>query len=210
MADLMEEVVDLYSRRIDNKSIELLREYGKVNDLNALPGEIRQVLSNLVTNAIEASKQGGKLRLRIRSGYGPQGKSRVAGVRITVADNGSGIPEEARKRLGELFFTTKGQAGTGLGLWVTKSIVKRYGGTMCLKSSTASAHGTVFHIFLPFELPTPQRTTKSDELMSDAAYKQTKIHRISDHPSHFENKGSVQHPSKDEFSHERSQDKLHG
>ena len=59
----------------------------------------------------------------------------VRGLRITVADNGSGISAEARKRLGEPFFTTKGQAGTGLGLWVTRSILRRYRGSLQVRSS---------------------------------------------------------------------------
>lgn len=191
MADLMEEVVDLYSRRIGNKSIDLVREYGSVNRLNALPGEIRQVLSNLVTNAIEASARGGRLRLRIRSGHKFTEGKRIDGLRVTVADTGSGIPEEARKRLGELFFTTKGQSGTGLGLWVTRSIISRYGGTIFLKSRTGATHGTVFHIFLPFERPLPLRSEPkvvSGSLFDAGIGRRENLRQISDHPSHFESK----------------------
>ncbi len=191
MADLMEEVVDLYSRRIGNKKIDLIREYRSADGLNALPGEIRQVLSNLVTNAIEASAQGGRLRLRIRSGHKFTDGYRVDGLRITVADTGSGIPEEARKRLGELFFTTKGQAGTGLGLWVTRSIINRYGGTIFLKSCTGRTHGTVFHIFLPFERPVPLR--REPKVVNGSSFdagisRRANVRQISDHPAHSDNK----------------------
>jgi len=74
----------------------------------------------------------------------------VRGLRFCVADNGSGIKPEARKRLGEPFFTTKGQRGTGLGLWVTRSILNRYGGDLQVRSSISKErHGTVFSMFLP-------------------------------------------------------------
>ena len=213
MADLMEEVVDLYSRRIANKNLDLIREYRSVRGLNALPGEIRQVLSNLVTNAIEASAQGGKLRLRIRAGHKFTDGLRIGGLRITVADSGSGIPEEARKRLGELFFTTKGQAGTGLGLWVTRSIVNRYGGTIFLKSCTGDTHGTVFHIFLPFEPPMPlHREPKvvNGSSFNPGTVRRANVRQISDHPSHFDNKsGSRQIPTGGHVSDE-SKEKARG
>jgi two-component system NtrC family sensor kinase len=219
MADLMEEVVDLYSRRIHNKKINVEREYASVQGLNALPGEIRQVLSNLVTNAIEASAQGGKLRLRIRSGHKFTDGQKIEGLRITVADTGSGIPEAARKRLGELFFTTKGQAGTGLGLWVTRSIVNRYGGTIFLKSCTGPTHGTVFHIFLPFERPMPlrrERKVVNGSSFDRVTNRRANLRQISDHPAHFDNKsvsrqGNVQGRTLvNGHSLERSQEKARG
>lgn len=72
------------------------------------------------------------------------------GVRVTIADDGPGIPRESQARIFEQFFTTKGEEGTGLGLWVTRGIVEEYGGTIRLKSSVNVAHsGTVFRIFLP-------------------------------------------------------------
>lgn len=212
MADLMEEVVELYSRRISGKSIDLVREYGEIDGISALPGEIRQVLSNLVTNAIEASARGGKLRLRIRNSHKLIGDTRVHGLRLSVADTGSGIPADARKRLGELFFTTKGQAGTGLGLWVTRSIVKRYGGTMCLKSCTGEVHGTVFHIFLPFERPAPLR--RASKVVNGTTFepstRRANLRQISDHPSHSENKAGNRHSLVDRDADEEQEEQLQG
>jgi signal transduction histidine kinase len=150
VAELMDEVVALYSRRISQKKLSVVREYTAADPVLAFPGEIRQVLSNLVTNAIEASTPEGKLRLRVRQTFQYKAKGwGKPGVRITVGDNGSGIPAIARKRLGEIFFTTKGETGTGLGLWVTNAIIARYGGTMRLRSSTGERHGTTFTVFLP-------------------------------------------------------------
>lgn len=150
--ELMEEVLSLYSRRIAEKNIRVERQYECGNEVLVFPGEMRQVLSNLITNAVEASSMRGRLRIRIRNtrSWSDHG---VQGVRISVGDNGSGIEPAVQRRLGEAFFTTKGQRGTGLGLWVTRSIIQRYGGEIQLRSSTASGrHGTVFSIFLPTNL----------------------------------------------------------
>lgn len=147
--ELMEEVLSLYARRISEKNLQIDRQYNCPDEALVYPGEMRQVLSNLVTNAIEASSPRGRLRVRIRCArnwFDPG----VRGLRISVGDTGTGIPAEVQRRLGEPFFTTKGQRGTGLGLWVTRSIIQRYGGDIHLRSSTSQQrHGTVFSIFLP-------------------------------------------------------------
>lgn len=150
--DLMEEVLSLYSRRIAEKNLRVERQYDCPDEATVYPGEMRQVLSNLVTNAVEASSMRGRLRVRVRCARN-WSDSGVRGIRISVGDNGSGISPEVQRRLGEPFFTTKGQRGTGLGLWVTRSIVHRYGGEIQLRSSVApERHGTVFSIFLPTNL----------------------------------------------------------
>jgi signal transduction histidine kinase len=149
LTELIEEVLVLYGRKIADKDLQVVREYESSEAITVFPGEMRQVLSNLITNAVEASAKGGKLILRIRDTrkWSDVG---VRGLRFSVADNGSGISRDARRRLGEPFFTTKGHAGTGLGLWVTRSILSRYGGNLQLRSSTSEdGHGTVFSIFLP-------------------------------------------------------------
>lgn len=155
-ADLLDEVLVLYSRQIEEKRIKVVRQYRSEATVQVFPGEMRQVLSNIVTNAIEASPAGGRLVLRIHQAR-LWSDERVNGVRIVIGDNGSGISAESRQKLGELFYTTKGQNGTGLGLWVTRAIVKRYGGEIQLYSSTRQGRqGTVFSIFMPTNLR-PQR-----------------------------------------------------
>jgi signal transduction histidine kinase len=152
MEELLEEVLSLYGRRMMEKNLRVERQYDCGEEAIVYPGEMRQVLSNLVTNAIEASTLRGRLRLRVRSTRS-WSDSQVRGIRVSVADTGSGIPPEVQRRLGEPFFTTKGQRGTGLGLWVTRSIIQRYGGEMQLRSSVhPDRHGTVFTIFLPTNL----------------------------------------------------------
>jgi two-component system, NtrC family, sensor kinase len=147
--DLLDEVLLLYARRIVEKNIRVVRQYESQESVMVFPGEMRQVLSNLIVNAIEAMKKNGVLRLRLRAARIGK-ESEVRGIRLSVGDSGTGIPAEIRSRLGEPFFTTKGQSGTGLGLWVTHSILSRYGGMLQLRSSTAPQHhGTVFSMVLP-------------------------------------------------------------
>ncbi len=149
LAESIEEVLVLYGRRITDKSLRIVRQYESSETVTAFPGEMRQVLSNLIANAIEASEKNGRVVLRIRDARKWSDRG-VRGLRFSVADNGSGISPEARKRLGEPFFTTKGHAGTGLGLWVTRSILSRYGGSLQVHSSNSEErHGTVFSMFLP-------------------------------------------------------------
>lgn len=152
LSSLLEEVLVLYARRLIDKHIEIVRQYVDDEEVVVFPGEIRQVFSNLISNAIEASEVGGRLLLRLR-------KSRlwsdeeIFGLRVSIGDTGSGIDPVIRRRLGEPFFTTKGERGTGLGLWVTQSIIKRYGGHLWLHSSTRpEKHGTIFSIFLPLNM----------------------------------------------------------
>ena len=149
------------------KNLRIERQYDCPVEAVVYPGEMRQVLSNLVTNAIEASLPNGRLRVRVRCtrNWSDPG---VRGLRVSIGDTGSGIPPEVQRRLGEPFFTTKGQRGTGLGLWVTRSIVQRYGGEMQLRSSVASQrHGTVFSIFLPTNMrPSKVSTTRQEPEVS--------------------------------------------
>ena len=147
--DLIEEVLILYGRKIKEKNLSIVRQYESNEAVAVFPGEMRQVLSNLISNAIEASQENGMLMFRIRAArnWSDQG---VQGIRISVGDNGAGMSAAVRNRLGEPFFTTKGQHGTGLGLWVTRSILHRYGGNLQLRSSVnPHRHGTVFSMFLP-------------------------------------------------------------
>ena len=108
-------------------------------------GEIRQVVANLVGNATDALSGGGRLLLRVSPATA--WRDGVKGVAVTVADTGSGISPEALPRIFEPFFSTKGNTGTGLGLWVSTEIVDRHSGTLRVRSKVGD--GTVFRLFLP-------------------------------------------------------------
>lgn len=112
----------------------------------ASPGELRQVIANIVGNAIDAMRHGGRLRLRLRVDSGRAGQQ----VRLTIGDTGSGIPQELLPTIFEPFVTTKGETGTGLGLWVTGEILRRNGWTMQVRTRTgARGSGTVFSLVMP-------------------------------------------------------------
>src|SRR5579871_6581356 len=146
---IVEEALSLYLPRIQTKNIRLSREYDEAVKVMGLPGEIRQVVSNLVANAIDALPAAGALRIRVHHARELHNSHR-AGGRIVIADTGSGITPEHRKKLFEPFYTTKQDVGTGLGLWVSREIVQKHGGNITLRSSVAPGHsGTVFSIFLP-------------------------------------------------------------
>ena len=117
-------------------------------ELVCYAGEIRQVLANLVRNAIEAMPNGGTLRIRVKPST--DWRTDVPGVRITIADNGFGMSPETRRRIYDPFYTTKGALGTGLGLWVSAGILTKHQGGMHVRSSTArGASGTAFTLIFP-------------------------------------------------------------
>lgn len=146
--ELMDEALLLYSRKIAEKQLHIHRQFDSPQTATAFPGGMRQVFSNLIVNAIEACPAGGSLYLRIRPSY--RWADGTSGLRITIADNGTGMDAATRRTLGKPFLTTKGHQGTGLGLWVTMAILRQHGARLQSRSSTApEKHGTVFSIFLP-------------------------------------------------------------
>lgn len=137
--------------RIKNAGAVVQERDRTLHPVLCFEGEIRQVLNNLTTNALDAlSGTGGKLLIRGRTGK--DWKTGRAGMVLTVADTGSGMSKATQKKLFDAFFTTKGVGGTGLGLWVSQEIIERHAGRIQLRSSEqVSHHGTVFTIFLPCE-----------------------------------------------------------
>ncbi len=149
LSDLMESVLYLYSQQLKAKHLRVHKEVEFSGDVIGFPNELRQVISNIFENAIEASPDSGQVRLRVYSSHEFM-NSQKPGVRIIIADDGPGIQGENAQKIFEPFFTTKGERGTGLGLWVCQGIVNKHGGFIRMRSSTNPAHcGTVFSIFLP-------------------------------------------------------------
>lgn len=150
--DMIHSVLSIYQGRILNSNVAIRTRLRGNRAVLCFEGEIRQVLSNLVSNALDAmSSRGGTLFLRSRVANRWTG-SVERGVQITVADTGPGIDEALLGKLFEPFFTTKGFMGTGLGLWIAKEITERHRGTLVVKSRNRGATvGTVFTLFLPFD-----------------------------------------------------------
>jgi PAS domain S-box-containing protein len=155
--EVVESVLDSYAKRMEGARITVNRRYSSAAaTLTSYPGEIRQVFSILLVNAIEAQREGGTISVRVRRvQQGPDLER--CGVRITIADSGIGIPKNNAARVFEPFFTTKEQQGTGLGLWVASGIVNRLRGSIRMRSSVSPGKsGTCFSIFLPSYIPTPR------------------------------------------------------
>ena len=148
--DLIADVLTIYHSRLVNSKIRVEKRKRAYRPVICMDGEIRQVMSNLIGNAIDAMHpDGGRLLLRSREGH--DWKTGQEGLVVTVADTGPGIPAETAARIFEAFFTTKGIGGTGLGLWISKEIIDRHQGRLTLRTSQArGCSGTIFALFLPF------------------------------------------------------------
>jgi PAS domain S-box-containing protein len=147
-AAIMDEILQLYSRKLEGRQIRVTRRYRSSCQISGYSGELRQLLANLLVNAVDAMADGGSLQVRVATGR--DWSSGREGVRITVADNGTGIPRDNLRQIFEPFYTTKKDTGTGLGLWVSRGIVQKHGGSIRVRSRVdGHATGTVFLIFLP-------------------------------------------------------------
>lgn len=147
-ADQLNQIVAFYSARATLKGLTLKTTLRSDVEILGSPGEFRQVISNLLSNAMEACTSGGSIHVVLRKAT-DRLNGRI-GARITVADSGSGIEFTRRASVFEPFYTTKGSTGTGLGLWVTRQLVEKHGGSIRFRSSTTGHHqGTTFRMFLP-------------------------------------------------------------
>jgi PAS domain S-box-containing protein len=149
MAELLRTVMALYTGRLLVRNIDADMRLRKAPQVLSLEGEVRQVVNNLVRNALDSMSNGGRLLVRLH----PQQnwRSGAKGVRLTVADTGEGISPEMQAHLYEPFQTTKEMTGTGLGLWVSKGIVEKHGGHIRTRTRRGEGHGTVFAVWLPVE-----------------------------------------------------------
>lgn len=153
VAEILDSVLMVYQGRFTALSTHVDTRFHRDAELFCFAGELRQVFANLIGNALDASSEGGRLVLCVRRSHCRL--SGRPGVRITVADTGSGMPESVRRRIFEPFFTTKDATGTGLGLWITTEILEKHGATIFVRSRQAVApgsgrqSGTVFMLFFP-------------------------------------------------------------
>jgi PAS domain S-box-containing protein len=148
---LVGDVLDLYHGRLLNSGIHVETDFRTARPILCFENDIRQVLNNLIANAIDAMRQGGRLLVRAHEATSlDTGTSSRRGTRITIADTGHGMPPAVKARIFEPFYTTKELNGTGLGLWISSGIVARHHGRLTLRSTDHPIHhGTVFSLFLP-------------------------------------------------------------
>lgn len=156
LKELLDSILLLLQRQITQSGITLQKNLGDDAKISGYPAELRQVFTNLLTNAMDASTPGSLIEVSLRANSpldGQRSHNNHSGVTVSVVDHGPGIPADTIKNLFQPFFTTKGEKGTGLGLWVSQGIVQRHGGDIRLESRTGEAdHGTTVSVFLP-EIP---------------------------------------------------------
>lgn len=147
LPEIVESVAVLLQRPLRDKSVSLSKQFLTEAQISAFPAEMRQVASNLITNAIDAVEPGGHIAVTVEDVLT---KNSHPGVALVVADNGSGISKQDIGKLFRPFFTTKGEHGTGLGLWITHGIVSKHGGYIDVVSDTSpERHGTTFRVIFP-------------------------------------------------------------
>jgi len=148
LSTIVEDALALHYGRCHASGVEVCRDYDAAPPITCHAGDLRQVMVNLIGNALDAMPSGGRLGLRIRGAL--DRATGRQGVRVTVADTGAGMSSETRRRLFEPFYTTKQMTGSGLGLWVCTDIVSQYKGRISVRTSSAPGRsGSVFVLLLP-------------------------------------------------------------
>jgi PAS domain S-box-containing protein len=133
LRELLESVLLLLDRQLKDQSIAIDRRLGEGASIQGFPGELRQVFTNLITNGAEASGRGGRVQVMVETSFPADSRP---GALVTITDSGPGILENHQAKIFKPFFTTKGEQGTGLGLWVSRGIVEKHGGKIELTNST--------------------------------------------------------------------------
>jgi signal transduction histidine kinase len=163
---LIDAVLRMYANKVATARIRVERNFGACPPMMGVAGELRQVFSNIITNALDAIGSDGRITIAtqfVPGGASEDGASRANGdgsknagsIEVVVTDTGSGIATEHLDRIFEPFFTTKKDVGTGLGLWVTREILERHGGAIQVLASqdAETAGGAAFKLHLPIGAP---------------------------------------------------------
>jgi len=165
LPQIIESVLTIYSNKITSKNITVETDFGECPPMHGVAGEFKHVMSNLISNAADAVGKDGTIAVKIRCIDGAES----AIVQLVVEDDGPGIAAENADRIFEPFFTTKKDVGTGLGLWVTKEILERHGGSIHLHPRGDGGRGAAFIILLPCKVEVPKGALEPTELNGDAA-----------------------------------------
>lgn len=148
---LLDDVLEFQSHQLQINNIVVDRCYRSDGVVEGFPGELKQVFLNLISNAIEAMPDGGRLRIQVKESFAAS--TQTGGVRISIADTGAGVRPEDAKRLFEPFFSTKSNKGTGLGLWISRGIIEKHEGSIRFRSvDFPGGKVTCFSVFIPTSL----------------------------------------------------------
>jgi PAS domain S-box-containing protein len=163
--DLIENVLRVYQSKFLANGISVESSFNDLRRISVSEGEMLQVFSNIIANAVDAMRQGGKLSISLRKTMALDRE----GIHTIIRDGGTGISQEHLGKIFEPFFTTKGDLGTGIGLWVTKQLVERRGGQITVTSSTEPGKsGTNVAIYIPFANPEKTRTDRQNEIIPES------------------------------------------
>ena len=145
--DLLDAILSVYSNKLESARIEVKREFSECPPVHAVAGELRQAFSNVLANAIDAVGEFGAIAVSTRSIAEGEGST----IEVVIADSGTGVSSADLEHIFEPFFTTKKDVGTGLGLWVTKEIVERHGGSIDVSPTNGldGLQGAAFTLRLP-------------------------------------------------------------
>ena len=145
--EIIQPILRLYSNKISAKEIHVDFAASDPPLVWGVAGELKQVIANLISNAIDAAPNGGKIAIHCSGIEAPTGRM----AEVIVEDNGPGVPPDLVGRIFDPFFTTKQDVGTGLGLWVAKEIVSRHGGTIRVRATEEIGRlkGAAFIMQLP-------------------------------------------------------------
>jgi signal transduction histidine kinase len=162
--DLLENVLTVYQAKLISSGITVDSSFNDLQKIVVSKGEMLQVFSNVIANAIEAMPQGGVLNISVRKLMNSGGD----GIQTVIRDNGVGIETKLLEKVFEPFFTTKVDVGTGIGLWVSKQLIEKRGGQISIASSTQPGDsGTSITIFIP--LTAPSRAPRPPETETGSA-----------------------------------------
>ena len=152
LAAELDAVLNFYEDKIRFKKIQVEKRYSGSVSIQAAPGEMRQIFTNVIVNALEAVPAGGRLLIHLFPSRAWSG-GKATGIRVVFADNGPGIEPERQRIIFEPLYSTKDGKGAGLGLWLTRALVQKCGGFLRVHSSTRTGrNGTCFSMFLPSKL----------------------------------------------------------
>jgi signal transduction histidine kinase len=155
VSELIEGLRFIYGPKLTERDAKLrVEDCSRGSMIFSYEGELKQLFSNLILNSIDAIDRGGKIVVRVKAAKSFHG---AAGVFCFIHDNGRGIPAEVRERMFEPFFSTKGERGTGLGLWVAHGIIQRQGGFIRVRSNVAHTWRTSFLVYMPAAVPLRRR-----------------------------------------------------
>jgi signal transduction histidine kinase len=148
LSEILDNVVELQSRKLQLNRIILKKDFRTAGTIHGFSVELKQVFLNIITNAVQAMPDGGELQLDLIESR--DWKTGQGGLRVSICDTGNGIDSHNSKKIFEPFFSTKEAKGTGLGLWISKGIIQKYGGNIRFRTMRfKKGNVTCFSVFIP-------------------------------------------------------------